>query len=364
VRTASVPAWAYVAALAGLAYMTWDRLERLLAQGPPEEVWARVLAGTEGEAWAGAARRSSVEAVAEAHMAAGVRVHLRGQPDYPSALGSDHQAPPALFSMGSMDALHGPSAGVIGTRRATGYGRDVARRLGRELAEAGVAVVSGLALGIDGASHEGALSAQGPSAAPPVGVVGSGFDVVYPRRHVQLWQRVAEEGLLLSETPLGAQPEAWRFPARNRIIAALSRVLVVVESHHCGGSFHTVAAAAERAVPVMAVPGPVTSPASAGTNRLLAEGCAPACDPADVLAALSLETAGPTSGQGQRRAPDSEGALVLDAVGWQPTSTEQVVSRTGLSPPRTALTLSRLEADGWVRPAGDRLGGWWERVGP
>ena len=246
---------------------------------------------------------------------------------------------------------------MVGTRRATGYGRDVARGLGRDLAGAGVAVVSGLATGIDGASHEGALAARG---GPPVAVVGSGLDVAYPRHHRALWRRVAEGGLVLSEAPLGARPEPWRFPARNRVIAALSQVLVVVESHAAGGSFHTVRAAAERGVPVMAVPGPVRRPASAGTNRLLGEGCAPACEAADVLVALSLETAGSSPRPEGRPPPCPEDAAVLAAVGWEATSTEQVLVRSRLTPPRLALALTHLEADGWVR----NLGGWWERASP
>ncbi len=353
----AVPEWAYTAALAGLAYMTWDRLTAVLADAGPAEAWSRVCDGAAGAAWARAAVSTSVEAVADAHVRAGVRVTRLGEPGYPNLLAEDHEAPPVLFSIGRLEALAPPRVGLVGTRRTTGYGRDVARELGRDLAQAGVAVVSGLAAGIDGASHEGALAALG---APPVAVVGSGLDVAYPRHHKGLWRQVAEAGLLLSEAPLGARPEPWRFPARNRIIAALSQVLVVVESHAAGGSFHTVRAAAERGVPVMAVPGPVRSPASAGTNRLLSEGCAPACEGADVLVALSLETVGSPTRTDHRPAPGPEDAPVLEAVGWEATSTEQVLVRTGLTPSRLAVALTHLEVGGWVR----NLGGWWERAAP
>ena len=356
-----VPEWAYAAALAGLAYMSWDRLGALLADRAPGEAWEAVRTGAAGAAWAEAARAASVEAVAEVHRRAGVGVHLLGQPGYPSALAGDHQAPPVLFSLGSLEALDRPRVGIVGTRRASGYGRDVARELGRDLAGAGVAVVSGLAAGIDGASHEGALAG---CTAPPVGVVGSGLDVVYPRRHSRLWDQVAVAGVLISEAPLGARPEAWRFPARNRVIAALSHVLVVVESHATGGSFHTVKAACERGVPVMAVPGPVRSPASAGANRLLAEGCAPACEAADVLAALSLETAGATPHPDRRPPPEGEAAAVLEALGWEGTSVDQLLARTGLAPARVAVALTHLEVDGWARPSAGPAGGWWERAAP
>ncbi|HVM01082.1 MAG TPA: DNA-processing protein DprA [Acidimicrobiales bacterium] len=374
-----LPEWAHAVALAGLPYMTWDRLARVLA-GPggegepattadggrgarrpwsPAEAWQRVVAGGWGEGLARAAAATPLAEVADAHRRAGVAVHLLGGEGFPAALAHDHEAPPVLFSFGDLAVLQGPRVGIVGTRRATGYGRDVARQLGRELAEAGVAVVSGLALGIDGAAHEGALGARAP-AAPPVGVVGSGLDVVYPRRHADLWRRVALAGVLLSEAPLGARPEPWRFPARNRLIAALADVLVVVESHAAGGSLHTVRAAAERGVTVMAVPGPVRSPASAGTNALLADGCPPARDSGDVLVALALETAAAPPRPDRRPPPTGEEAAVLDALGWQPVTVEELVEATSLPPSRVALALARLEQDGWARGRG----GWWERVAP
>lgn len=359
--TAAVPDWAYAAALAGLPYMGWERLTALLAEAgsDPRLAWRRVHAGGAGAAWAGAAAELSVDGIAAAHTRAGVTVHLHGTGSYPAALAADHEAPPALFTLGCLDALEQgvPRVGMVGTRRCTGYGRDVARDLGRDLAAAGVAVVSGLALGIDGASHEGALEA-GPAGARPIAVVGSGLDVVYPRRHAGLWRQVVEAGVLVSEAPLGCRPEPWRFPARNRIIAALSDVLVVVESHPAGGSLHTVTSAEERGITVMAVPGPVRSAASAGTNRLLSEGCPPACDVDDVLVALALETAG-----GPRldpRPPPAEAdAAVLEVLGWEAVCLEQVLARTGLAPGRVAAALAHLEQDGWARGTG----GWWERVG-
>lgn len=352
------PEWAYAVALAGLPYMAWDRLAALLAHGAPSEAWRRVLAGGAGAAWARVASSTSVAALAAAHLRSGVAVHVHGTSGYPAALAGDHEAPPVVLRQGSAAALGGVLVGIVGTRRATGYGRDVARQFARELSEAGVGVVSGLALGIDGAAHEGALAAR---AAPPVAVVGSGLDVVYPRRHADLWRRVATAGVLVSEAPLGARPEPWRFPARNRLIAALSSVLVVVESHAAGGSMHTVRAAAERGVTVMAVPGPVRSPASAGTNRLLADGCPPACDPGDVLVALALETAARPALAARpdaRPPPAGEEAAVLELLGWEAVSLEELLAATDLAPTRVAVALTRLEVLGWARGRG----GWWERV--
>src|SRR5205085_5885336 len=126
-----------------------------------------------------------------------------------------------LFHRGDPGVVEGRRVGIVGTRRCTRYGRELAYELGRDLAASGVRIVSGLAAGVDGAAHNGALAAGG---APPIAVVGSGVDVVYPKRHSQLWADVAAAGLLVSEAPLGAAPEPWRFPVRNRVIAALSEV--------------------------------------------------------------------------------------------------------------------------------------------
>ncbi|MDP9388770.1 MAG: DNA-processing protein DprA, partial [Actinomycetota bacterium] len=304
------------------------------------------------------ARGTCVASIAAAHGHAGVAVCLHGAPGYPAPLAGDHQAPPVLFLRGDVAAVDGPRVAVVGTRGATGYGRDVARQLGRDLAAAGVRVVSGLALGIDGAAHQGALEAAG---APPVGVVGSGLDVVYPRRHADLWRRVAASGVLVSEAPLGARPEAWRFPARNRLIAALADVVVVVESPTAGGSLHTVRAAEERGRTVMAVPGPVGSRASAGANRLLSEGCPPACDADDVLVALSLETAGRPSvadRRDRRPAPTGVDAEVLELLGWEAAALDDLLAATDLAPAAVTGALARLEELGWARGRA----GWWERV--
>jgi DNA processing protein len=286
----------------------------------------------------------------------GVAVHRLGDPGYPRVLAGDHQAPAVLYSHGDLGLLERPAVAVVGTRSATHYGQDVAAELGRDLAGAGVVVVSGLALGIDGAAHHGALAAR---CAPPVGVVASGLDVVYPRRHARLWAEVATRGALLSEAPLGTVPARWRFPVRNRIIAALAQVVVIVECHRGGGALHTVEAAIERGIPVMAVPGSVRSPASVGTNALLSEGCQPVRDADDVLTALDLERTG-------RRAPlppsrpalDDDETVVLRALDWQPVATGEVMRRTEMALEEVAVILDRLEESGLVR-AGD---GWWVRT--
>ncbi len=317
-------------------------------------------------AWRRAARAFDPAECWERHQAAGVAVLRRGGPGYPAALCHDPDPPEVLFARGRLGAVEQPCVAVVGTRACTRYGHDVARRLGHELARSGVAVVSGLAAGIDGAAHEGALLA--PGGGPPIGVVGSGLDVVYPQRHRSLWRRVGDEGLLLSEAPLGTRPEPWRFPARNRLIAALSRVVVVVESPGHGGALLTAGEAADRGVPVMAVPGPVSSVASAGANRLLADGAHVAFDTDSVLMLAEVDPPppGPPSppvGGGDAPAgtaaagPDA--AQLLHVLGFEPRSLAELAEQVPWTVGRLAAVLAGLEASGLVV----RHDGWFERTG-
>jgi len=363
-RAAAVPPEAFVAAMAALPALGHRRLVAILRRWSPQDAWRRIVDGrgdddtSLADLWRRAAEEVDVDGLWRVHLRAGVGVLAFGRPGYPDVLADDHEPPGVLFHRGDPTALDGPRVGIVGTRRCTRYGREMARELGRDLAAGGVRVVSGLAAGVDGAAHAGALAA---AAAPPIAVVGSGVDVVYPRRNSELWAGVAGAGLLLSEAPLGAAPEAWRFPVRNRVIAALSEVVVVVESHMRGGSKYTVEAAAERSRTVMAVPGSVRNPASAYTNALLADGCPPARDATDVLVALGLSTGARGAGRPEvdpRPAPGPDGARVLDALGWEPASLEGVVLRSGLSPAAVTVALAHLERDGWVASRH----GWWERV--
>ena len=216
----------------------------------------------------------------------GFGIHVSGEPDYPEALAEDLERPPILYSHGDVGVVGGPLAvGIVGTRNASIEGRELARWFGRELSAAGVQVVSGLASGIDAAAHRGAVEADG---APPVGVVGCGLDTVYPRTNQALFDDIVRVGAVVSEHEPGVPPMPHHFPLRNRIIAALSTVLVVVESRAAGGSLITAGQAADRGRTVLAVPGSVRSPTAEGTNRLLRDGCGPALDPDDVLIALGL----------------------------------------------------------------------------
>jgi DNA processing protein len=313
-----------------------------------------VLRGAEGvpahvaERWRHAAVAVDVAGLWDAHEDAGVRVLDPSAPGWPPSLLEDPEPPPLLFAAGDPQVLGAPRVAIVGTRRCSYAGREVARELGADLAAAGVCVVSGLALGVDGAAHAGALGSGG---AAPAAVVATGLDVVYPRRHGDLWRAVAERGVVLTEYPLGVWPERWRFPARNRIIAGLADVVVVVESHLRGGSMHTVESALERDRLVMAVPGSVRSPAAAGCNALLAAGSPPCRDADDVLVALGLQ-------QGSARALDTDEDPLLDALGWEAATLEQVADRLDAPLGPVAARLAELEALGRVV----QRGSWYERV--
>ena len=377
-----LPEAAWLAALAGLPGVGPARLRGLVAAWGSAGAWARLVEGAplahpdleasvQGRldglvtSWRRAARVFDVAAFWECHQAAGIEVLRRGGPGYPAALALDPDPPEVLFAQGRLAAVEAPCVAVVGTRACTRYGHDVARRLGRDLAGSGVAVVSGLAAGIDGAAHEGALDAV--AGGPPIAVVGSGLDVVYPQRHRALWHRVGEAGLLLSEAPLGTRPEPWRFPARNRLIAALSRVVVVVESPGHGGALLTAGEAADRGVPVMAVPGPITSRASAGANRLLADGAHVACDTESVLLLADVdppavlpgleEDAAATSGAGAA-ADTADAAELLHVLGFEARSFAELAEQLPWSVARIAGVLAGLEAQGRVA----RSDGWIERT--
>ncbi len=270
-------------AFAGLSPRTVDRL--IGRHGTPRSVVTAVASGR---------TRAAPRAVEAVRVGAGDRLEelerlgvsfvIRGEDGYPSRLTAFSDAPRWLFLLGDASEV-APSIGIVGTRTCTTYGTDLAQRYGFIAAERGWSVVSGLARGIDGAGHQGAIAAQGHCHA----VLGSGIDVVYPRSHRALYRSVvATGGVISSEFPPGTPPEAWRFPTRNRIIAGLSDVLLVVEAGERGGALITAGIALEYGVPVYAVPGDVDRPASVGTNLLIRDGAFPILGPDDFGDVLDL----------------------------------------------------------------------------
>jgi DNA processing protein len=293
-----------------------------------------------------------------------VRVTFIGGSGHPAMLVDDPLPPPVLFSKGDIGLLDGRRVAIVGTRNATSAGRAVARELGRGLARAGVHVVSGLANGIDGVAHRGVLDvvtrSHEQACGRPIAVVATGVDVVYPRQHARLWDEVAAEGLLLTEGPPGTRPEPFRFPLRNRIVAALSEILVVVESRERGGSLITATLAAERGIPVMAVPGSAANRAALGTNALLREGSAPVLGVDDVLLALDLDHSrtGPQFAE-QRGRPRAVDLDAYRACACSPMTIGDVAASTGASLIEAAMSLARLEQGGWLVQAD----GWYEANG-
>jgi DNA processing protein len=264
---------------------------------------------------------------------------------YPASLRDASDAPWALVGRGDPELIDGldsfGAVTIVGARRATSYGREIARELGRELAAAGMVVVSGLAFGVDACAHRGALDAG-----RTVAVLGCGPDIAYPAAHRSLWRRISEEGLVLSEFPPGAAPWRWTFPARNRIMAALAGMTVVVEAAARSGSLITADLAADLGRDLGAVPGPVTSRASAGPNNLLAGGACVVRDAQDVLDAML----GPGAKLLDRSGPTLEPALaeVLTAIEAGEGSCDGVAAALGISGPDAAAALARLELLGYV----------------
>ena len=355
---------ACAAALASLPLQTPRRLRRLLSMWSPEEAWNIVMhtrASVFGindsvvNIWR-TQDLSLVHRLEEQCGVAGIWVAVRGDELYPSALANDIDAPSVLFCIGSREALDHRRVGIIGTRHATQSGRHFARTLGERLADNRVTVVSGLARGIDVESHRGALnSMNGPHS---VAVVAGGPDVVYPREHAAIWKELPERGLIVSELPPGAQPEPFRFPQRNRILAALSEVLVVVESRETGGSMITVREAMKRDIAVMAVPGSPHVQSSAGTNELLRDGCAPVTSVEDVLIALGFERRMMTTFVDTRPEPTDAGRRVLSALGDAPRTIDEVALASGMAVVDIAVALGHLESQGWVADSD----GWWEAL--
>lgn len=361
---------AYAAALAGLDRMTVSRLNILLGHLAPPEAFAVAageaqptglvaqlfdIGGLAG-AWRLSATLRSPAQVWDQCCQHDIRVLIRGRAGYPAPLLDDPAPAAVLFVRGDLGRITGRRVGIVGTRNATGSGRDTASVLGRDLAAAGVHVVSGLARGIDGCAHRGALSV--PAGAPPLAIVASGLDVIYPREHANLWHEVVEHGALVSEAPPGTPPEAYRFPLRNRILAAFSEVLVVVESRVSGGSLITVNEARERGVLVMAVPGALRNTAAEGTNALVRDGCPVVIDVDDVLVGLGLDSRRAGGVAYDPRPRPSENDADLLALLSDPRTLDQLVLLADLTLVECAMALARLEANGWV----EQVNGWFERA--
>lgn len=273
--------------------------------------------------------------------AAGFRFLARSDPAFPAILRAIHDPPPGLFLRGAAaeELLARPAVAVVGARACSPYGRQVARLLGRELAAAGLVVVSGLARGVDGEAHRGALDGGGAT----VAVLGCGIDRDYPAAHRALAAEIAERSLVVSEYAPGVAPAPWRFPARNRIIAGLCSATVVVEARERSGALITADLALEEGREVFAVPGEITSALSAGSNALLRLGATPLTAAADVLESFGLAPADVTP-------PDLSpaAAALLERIRDAAAAPDELVRSLRLGAGEVAVALTELELAGLV----------------
>lgn len=292
------------------------------------ETGAHLLRAPDGARWRAHRRAFDAHAYERRLAELGFRFTI----ELPPLLRSIHDPPVGLFVRGHapLELLARPAVAVVGARACSGYGASVARSLGRELAAAGLVVVSGLARGVDGEAHRGALDAGGTT----VAVLGCGVDRDYPAAHADLARRIAETGLIVSEYAPGVEPAPWRFPARNRIVAGLCAATVVVEARERSGALITADLALEEGREVFAVPGEITSALSSGTNGLLKLGAAPLTHASDVLACFGIEP--PVS---------DTGSPLLELL---PATADELVRRTGRDAAEIARELVELELAGRV----------------
>jgi DNA processing protein len=278
----------------------------------------------------------------------GLQVLPMDDPQYPARLKEIESPPLVLYLSGQLLPQDEWAAAIVGTRRATPYGKAVAAELAGGLAASGVTVVSGLARGIDGIAHQAALEAGGRTLA----VLGSGLDHIYPPEHRNLARSIASSGAVLSDYPLGTSPEGGNFPARNRIIAGLSLAVIVVEAGESSGALITADFAAEQGRDVFAVPGRIYDRGSLGTNRLIAAGAFPVTTVDDVLEVLNLESVAAAAPREPSLPKDATERRVLEALSADPVHIDELRERCELPIAELTACLSMLELRGQARQVG------------
>lgn len=271
-------------------------------------------------------------------------------PHLPNELSRLAQPPQRLFVSNDRlgEILHLPRLAIIGSRKVSPYGRVVTTRFASELAAKGVVIVSGLALGVDSTAHQAALQTNGMTLA----VLPSGLDRIYPRSHTGLARRIIEaKGLLVSEYAAGSEPRREHFIARNRIIAALAEGVLITEAAVASGSLHTARFALELGIPVLAVPGPITSPTSEGTNNLIKAGAVPVTSVADIFSALMWRDTAETADE--IRANSEEERVVIELLRAGVSDGHELLQRSGLEAARFHQSLTMLEITGRISALGN-----------
>lgn len=290
----------------------------------------------------------SLEQIWDQIQAQGIQVVAWGDENYPVRLREIDNAPPVLYVRGSLEIEDEWSVAIVGTRRITAYGRQVAERIATKLANSGITVVSGLALGVDTVAHQSALETGGRTLA----VLGCGVDRIYPPNNRHLAERILESGALVSDYAPGTPPEASNFPPRNRIISGLSLATVVVEAGEKSGALITADFAVEQGREVFAVPGNVFSPQSWGPNRLIQNGAHPLLDPQEILDQLDLTRVVAQSEARVVLPANATEAQLFGVLGHEPLHVDEIRAKTDLPIEQVTATLALMELKGMVRQVG------------
>lgn len=289
-----------------------------------------------------------LEQLEQKYERAGIRFYTWEDVDYPRRLKEINQAPPVFFVAGDMRPEDEWAVAIVGTRRVTAYGRQVTEEVATFLAQNGITVVSGLARGIDGISHDACLRAGGRTFA----VLGSGVDRIYPPEHRSLAARIVENGALISDYPLGTEPDSVNFPPRNRIISGLSIATIVVEAGETSGALITAEFAAEQGRDVFAVPGNIYAPQSKGTNRLIVQGARPLVDKQEILELLNLDKIQHIQSARVSLPADELETQVIKILGNETYHIDEICVHSGLPIEKVSATLALMELKGMVRQVG------------
>lgn len=274
----------------------------------------------------------------------GHRLLTLADPDYPALLLEIADPPVLLFARGNTALLQQPGIAIVGSRNATAQGRANAEQFAHALSDAGLTVVSGLALGIDAAAHLGALQGR----ASTIAVLGTGIDIIYPARNRELHERIAHEGLLLSEFPIGTSATAYNFPRRNRLISGLARGVLVVEAAVASGSLITARQAGEQGRDIFAIPGSIHSPLSRGCHALLKQGAKLVESAQDILEELNTFSPATSSAASAEEVSTAPEHFLLEHMGYDPCSIDALCERSGLTPESVSAMLLQLELEGRV----------------
>ncbi|MDR0462439.1 MAG: DNA-processing protein DprA [Christensenellaceae bacterium] len=285
----------------------------------------------------------------EAFKKQGIHVIRRGDKEYPQRLGNLHQPPEVLYCKGDLSLLTRPAISIVGTRTCTRYGIDVAKRFAKKFAEAGIVVISGLADGIDTAAHLGAVEGSGGQQLNTIAVLGNGVNHCYPQANVKLQDKIAGHGLLVSEYLPNDTGNKYYFPMRNRIVAALSKALLIVEADLKSGTMITKDFALDLGIDVFAIPGPVTSLQSRGTNALIKEAaCSCAVEPDDVLATFGVTVKSQVAKNTLVQISFDE-KRILDIIGREAVHIDEILERSAMPIPKLAVLLTSMELKGLLR---------------